>query len=197
MDTDKLKKFIENEWLTKAFPSLCDFIRIDNVSPDYDSTWYQNGKLIKAVNFIKDFADNYGIKGFKSEIIGNDEKPKKNNDDPVEYRPPFLFIIIDPFLVNTDKTILLYGHADKQPPFDGWDSDKFPYKPVVIGDRLYGRGSSDDGYSIFAALLSIKAIQDQNQPHPRIIITIEGEEESGSPNLPDFLAGLSTSVKYF
>ncbi len=36
---------------------------------------------------------------------------------------------------------------------DGWDTD--PCDPVIKDDRMYGRGSSDDGYAFFTALLSI------------------------------------------
>lgn len=31
-----------------------------------------------------------------------------------------------------------------------------PFTPKVIGDKLYGRGSVDDGYSIFAAISIVK-----------------------------------------
>jgi len=51
--------------------------------------------------------------------------------------------------------VLMYGHMDKQPYGDGWDTN--PCDPVVKDDRLYGRGSSDDGYAFFTAILTIKA----------------------------------------
>ena len=35
-------------------------------------------------------------------------------------------------------TVLLYGHLDKQPPFDGWDEGVEPYKPVIKDGKLYG-----------------------------------------------------------
>lgn len=194
MDTSKLDSFVETEWTNKAFPALCDFIKIDNMSPDYDSDWYSNKKLITAVNYLKDFGDNYGIKGYKSEIIGNTLKPKKDKEDPDVYYPPLLFITVEPSDSKIQQSILLYGHCDKQPPNDGWDQDKFPYNPVVVNDRLYGRGSSDDGYAIFVALLSIKAIQQQGLDHPRFYIVVEAEEESSSPNLLYFIKQLYTDV---
>jgi len=48
---------------------------------------------------------------------------------------------------------------------------------------MYGRGSSDDGYSAFATMLAVKSIQAAGEKHPRIVLTLETEEESGSPNL--------------
>jgi acetylornithine deacetylase/succinyl-diaminopimelate desuccinylase-like protein len=51
----------------------------------------------------------------------------------------------------------MYGHMDKQPPMDGWSEGLGPHTPVLKEDKLYGRGSSDDGYSIFAGITAIKA----------------------------------------
>jgi acetylornithine deacetylase/succinyl-diaminopimelate desuccinylase-like protein len=75
-----------------------------------------------------------------------------------------------------DYTVLLYGHMDKQPIGEGWETD--PWDPVIKEDgKLYGRGSSDDGFAFFTAILAIKACQDNGLSHPRCIITIEGSEE--------------------
>ena len=41
----------------------------------------------------------------------------------------------------------------------GWRDDLGPWKPVLEGDRLYGRGGADDGYAAFASLLAIEAAQ--------------------------------------
>ena len=42
---------------------------------------------------------------------------------------------------------------------------------------MYGRGSSDDGYSFFTSIHAISACQAQSFTHPRCVITIEGSEE--------------------
>jgi acetylornithine deacetylase/succinyl-diaminopimelate desuccinylase-like protein len=78
------------------------------------------------------------------------------------------------------KNVMLYGHLDKQPHGEGWDEGLSATDPVRKGDLMYGRGSSDDGYSSFAAMLAIKNIQEQNLPHPRFCLVLETEEESGS-----------------
>jgi acetylornithine deacetylase/succinyl-diaminopimelate desuccinylase-like protein len=82
---------------------------------------------------------------------------------------------------------MLYGHLDKQPYGAGWDEDKSPTEPITIGDCMYGRGVSDDGYAPFSSMLAIKAMQDQGLKHPRIALVLENEEESGSPNLVGLL----------
>lgn len=57
---------------------------------------------------------------------------------------------------NGKRNIMLYGHLDKQPHMEGWREGTGPTQPAIIDNKLYGRGSSDDGYVPFAVLLSIK-----------------------------------------
>jgi acetylornithine deacetylase/succinyl-diaminopimelate desuccinylase-like protein len=84
-----------------------------------------------------------------------------------EGRSPFLIVDVAA-LASADRhhpgstetppelTCLMYGHLDKQPYGEGWLTD--PCDPVIKEDgKLYGRGSSDDGYAFFTAVLSIKA----------------------------------------
>jgi acetylornithine deacetylase/succinyl-diaminopimelate desuccinylase-like protein len=87
-------------------------------------------------------------------------------------------------------TVFMYGHLDKQPPMAGWEEGTGPYDPVIKGDKLYGRGTVDDGYSVYAGLMSIKALQKLGLPHDRIIFLMEGEEESSSPNLMQYIEKL-------
>lgn len=56
-----------------------------------------------------------------------------------------------------EKNIMIYGHLDKQPYDEAWDEGLSPTEPVIRGTRLYGRGSHDDGYAAFSAMLSVKA----------------------------------------
>ena len=51
---------------------------------------------------------------------------------------------------------MLYGHLDKQPYEEKWAEGLYPTEPVFIGDKMYGRGSNDDGYSPFACMLAVK-----------------------------------------
>ena len=78
---------------------------------------------------------------------------------------------------------MVYGHLDKQPYEEPWDEGLGPTDPVIKDGRLYGRGSSDDGYAAFSTMLAIKAAQIEGKPLPRICLVLETEEESGSENL--------------
>lgn len=42
----------------------------------------------------------------------------------------------------------------------------------------YGRGGADDGYAIYASVLAIKALKEQNVPHARCVILVEACEGS-------------------
>lgn len=94
------------------------------------------------------------------------------------------------------KNLFFYGHCDKQPPCtEQWKPGLHPYKPVVEGTRLYGRGASDDGYSSFAIISAIKACQKLGLGHDRCVVMIESCEESGSRDLGYFLESVKDVVK--
>lgn len=85
---------------------------------------------------------------------------------------------------TADKTLLFYTHYDVQPvdPLELWDSP--PFEPETRGDRLYGRGASDDKGNIVARLAAIRAFREVRGGLPcRVKFFSEGEEESGSRNL--------------
>ncbi len=68
-----------------------------------------------------------------------------------------------------------------------WRDGLGPFEPVRDGDRLYGRGTADDGYAVFAAVTALEALAAAGTPHPRVVVLIEASEESGSPDLPAHL----------
>ena len=77
-------------------------------------------------------------------------------------------------------TLMLYVHYDVQPtdPIELWETD--PFEPTRVGERLYGRGMSDDKGNIAARLAVIDAFREEWGGLPcNIKIFAEGEEESG------------------
>lgn len=83
-------------------------------------------------------------------------------------------------------TVLLYAHHDVQPVPDAaaWDTD--PFSATTVGDRLYGRGSSDDGGGIAIHSGALHALGEDLPCNIKLFF--EGEEEMGSPSFIPFLA---------
>jgi acetylornithine deacetylase/succinyl-diaminopimelate desuccinylase-like protein len=90
---------------------------------------------------------------------------------------------------RTDRrTVLIYGHYDVQPPdpMDLWETP--PFEPVIKGDKIVARGSTDNKGQILAHILGVESTLQQRGDLPvNLILLIEGEEEIGSPNLESFL----------
>ncbi|HEX2316363.1 MAG TPA: dipeptidase [Thermomonospora sp.] len=87
-------------------------------------------------------------------------------------------------------TVLVYGHHDVQPvePIEEWATD--PFHAVEHGDRLVARGASDDKGQVLFHSLGLRAglaASGATAPPVTIKMLVEGEEESGSVNLPDLL----------
>jgi acetylornithine deacetylase/succinyl-diaminopimelate desuccinylase-like protein len=86
-------------------------------------------------------------------------------------------------------TILIYGHADVQPPepLAKWDTP--PFEPTLRDGRLYGRGASDDKGPVIVALSALAAFLGTGGALPvNVKLLIEGEEEIGSAHLNAFVA---------
>lgn len=89
---------------------------------------------------------------------------------------------------GADKpTLLIYGHYDVQPAVmeDGWTTP--PFEPVIRGNKLIARGSSDDKGQVMAQLKAIEALLATDGCPVNVKYLIEGEEESGSENLNRFI----------
>ncbi len=174
-----LYEFVCQQWDTEILPSLCDYIKIPNKSPHFDSKWQEHGYMEEAVTHISNWCQAHAPKGMKLEVMR------------LEGRTPLIFMEI-PGEIN--ETVLLYGHLDKQPEMSGWDEDLHPWKPVIKDGRLYGRGGADDGYSAYASLTAIAALEAQGLPFPRCVLIIEACEESGSYDLPYYIELLKERI---
>ena len=85
--------------------------------------------------------------------------------------------------------VLFYGHYDVQPvdPLDEWDHP--PFEPRVADGAIRGRGASDDKGQLMTFVEAARALVAETGTLPaRVTVLFEGEEESGSPSLPAFLA---------
>jgi len=94
-------------------------------------------------------------------------------------------------------TILVYGHYDVQPVGDPgeWTSPPFQLCVDDEGEVIRGRGVSDDKGPVYVALKTAQAFIEQEGRLPlNVRFLFEGEEEIGSPHLPDFVASHASEL---
>jgi acetylornithine deacetylase/succinyl-diaminopimelate desuccinylase-like protein len=85
-------------------------------------------------------------------------------------------------------TVLVYGHYDVQPTgsLNEWITP--PFELAVEGGRLRGRGVTDDKGPVYIVLEVMRQFMAQEGRLPlNVRFLFEGEEEIGSPHLPDYV----------
>ena len=178
-DTEGLTHLVERTWDDSIVPELVKYVAIPCKSPLFDPDWEKNGHMHRAVELIEAWCRAQPIDGLEVEVV------------QLPGRTPLIYMEVPG---EGDETVLLYGHLDKQPEMTGWHDGLGPWKPVLRGDKLYGRGGADDGYAAFASLTAIRALRDQGGRHARCVVLIEGCEESGSFDLPYYIDHLADRI---
>ena len=181
-----VRRDIEALFDRSVLPTLQEYVKIPNVSPAFDKDFASNGLQERAMELLSAWVKSLGVKGMTCEVMSE------------KGRTPLLFVEVAATTPSSSgETILMYAHMDKQPPVtETWAAGLHPYKPVVRDGKLYGRGAADDGYGLFAALAPIFVLQQHNIPHPRIVITIEGAEESGGHDVDHYYKQLVDQKKF-
>lgn len=171
-------RFVDAQW-DAALPTLVDYIAVPAKSPMFDPAWETTGHLARAARLLRDWAVANAVEGATVEVV---EEPGLT---------PVLLVEVPATRADlAERTVLLYGHLDKQPEMLPWGPGLGPWEPVLRGDRLYGRGSADDGYSLFGALIAIAALHEQGLDHARLVVLVEASEESSSVHLAAHLERL-------
>lgn len=175
-----IAQFVDAEW-EKVIPVLMEYVKVPCISPLMDPEWETNGLLDKSMAILISCISEQKIKGLTYNLYKDEGKS------------PFLVCIIEPEVL-TGKTVMLYGHQDKQPGLEGWKDGLGPYAPKRVNGRLYGRGFVDDGYVIPLLGIASRAMHKFGLKHDRYVITIESSEESGSCHLEYYLDKLKDVI---
>ena len=187
IDAAKSTASCDRIWESEILPALHDYIRIPNRSPAFDHKWHEAGHMDRAVALIESWCKSQPLPGLTVEVVR------------LAGRTPLLYMELPAQGAgqgtgHASDTVLLYGHLDKQPEMTGWREGLSPWTPVREGDKLYGRGGADDGYSSFASLAALRLLAESRIPHARCVILIEACEESGSTDLPAYIDALSARI---
>jgi len=172
---------VSRAWDQDLVKQLTSYIEIPAKSPAFDKEWAAHGHLETVLRNAASWVEAQKVEGLTLEIVR------------MEGRTPVLFFEVAASgtqAVQTAETVLMYGHLDKQPEFNGWRNDLGPWTPKYEDGKLFGRGGADDGYAVYASITAIQALKAQNAPHPRIVGLIETCEESGSYDLLPYVDAL-------
>ncbi|EQD59827.1 succinyl-diaminopimelate desuccinylase / N-acetylornithine deacetylase, partial [mine drainage metagenome] len=80
---------------------------------------------------------------------------------------------------NTERTLWLISHIDTVPEGDKTLWTKEPFAATIEGDKIYGRGSSDDCQAVFLSLMLAKRIKEGSLRY-NLGLAFVADEELGS-----------------
>jgi len=169
---DKTLQFIEQN-KERFLDELKTFLKIPSVSAD---SKYKDD-LIKCAQWLVQHLKDLGCDSRLIETAGH----------PIVYAEA---------KGQADRTLLIYGHYDVQPPdpLDKWQSP--PFEPTIRDGFIYARGATDDKGQLFAHLKAVEALQKTSGKLPcNLIFLFEGEEECGGDNLTDYIKDNKDNLK--
>lgn len=118
--------------------------------------------------------------GFDTELIPTSTYPLVYAEDIVDESAP---------------TVLFYGHYDVQPPGDESEWDSPPFEPTIRDGSIYARGSGDNKGQFLAHVFGADAVRRVRGDLPiNVKFLIDGEEESGSAGLIEYVEGASAKL---
>lgn len=91
--------------------------------------------------------------------------------------------IVDPEV----ETVMVYGHYDVQPAkqSDGWQQD--PFSVDIRDQKIIARGAIDNKGQVLVHISTVFDLIESGQLKYNVVFMIEGNEESGNPDILDQL----------
>jgi acetylornithine deacetylase/succinyl-diaminopimelate desuccinylase-like protein len=159
---DDLMAYIEQH-RERFLAELCDYLSRPSIST-------QNVGMAECAEYIRAHMERLGL---SARLV------------PTEGYPVVFGELTRP---GAEKTLLIYGHYDVQPPepLEAWTTP--PFEPAVRDGRIFARGSGDNKGQHFCHLKALEAwLAVRGEVPINVKIFLEGEEEIGSPNLGPFV----------
>jgi acetylornithine deacetylase/succinyl-diaminopimelate desuccinylase-like protein len=169
---------VSAQWDADIVRQISDYIAIPAKSPGFDKDWAAHGYIDTVMRNAAAWVEAQKVQGLKLEVIRLDgrtpvlffEVPASSGTQQAATKT---VASTSKAITTSSQTVLMYGHLDKQPEFNGWRHDLGPWTPKYEDGKLYGRGGADDGYAVYASIAAIQALQAQGVAHPRIVGLIE------------------------
>ncbi|MEM0450912.1 MAG: M20/M25/M40 family metallo-hydrolase [Nitrososphaerota archaeon] len=97
-------------------------------------------------------------------------------------------VVFGEFREERHGTLMFYNHYDVQPPDPVAEWTTPPFEPSVRNGRVFARGAADNKGNLVARLKAIEVVNEVAGELPvNLKMVAEGEEEIGSPHLPEFV----------
>lgn len=105
---DQALSQLSERWDGDILKQLTEYIAIPAKSPGFAPDWEQQGLLDRVLRNAADWVEAQKVPGLRLEILR------------MPGRTPVLFFEVEATRPASQQTVLMYGHLDKQPEFDGW-----------------------------------------------------------------------------
>lgn len=144
-DADVGIYFATRQWNVDLVQQITDYITIPAKSSGFGKDWASHGFVDSVKRHPAAWVEARKVEGLTLEIVR------------MEVRMPVLFFEVAATKPHSKQTMLMYGHLDETPEFNGWDSELGPWPLEYEGGKLYGRGCADDGYAVYASIAAVQA----------------------------------------
>jgi succinyl-diaminopimelate desuccinylase len=147
--------------------TLMELIRVPAIAPENNG----EGELRKTEKLVQIL-----------EVVGFDKIEHFDAEDervPSKKRPN---VIAYCYGENKAEKLWIISHLDVVPPGEEslWTITK-PFEPTIKEERIYGRGSEDNGQSMVASIFAVKALKNLGiRPKRTIALAFVADEEQGS-----------------
>jgi succinyl-diaminopimelate desuccinylase len=181
----RVPEFVEmkvNERKDIAIRNLVKLIEIPTQNPPGEAY----GELVE---FVEEYLSEQGV---KVEVF---RVPDDYASRFYGYDPKYPRYILIARVGNGQEVLHLNGHYDVVPPGTGWTSN--PFKPVIIEDKLYGRGASDMKSGVTSIVETIVLLKEfEEKLNYTVTLSLVPDEETTSMGTKYILERRLTGAEY-
>ena len=115
INANKIGAHVEAFWERNIIPTITKYISIPCLSVDFDPDWEAHGYMQEVEQLALSWLQEHKLPDWQ---IHHERIPGKT---------PLIIVEIPG---ESEQTIMMYGHLDKQPEMEGWWEGYGPWQPV-------------------------------------------------------------------